>query len=90
MQIFLVRMQRAVYHGMPSKPCPGPSGLKIKTARERIDVQHLTRKKQPRLKTAFEGLEIHLFQGNAPSGDKLFLEGAFVDDLKTRFGQSIR
>jgi hypothetical protein len=51
-----------------------PSSTRIEAAREAVDIQHLTRKKQSLHYAALHGFEIHLLQTHAAAGDKLLLE----------------
>lgn len=67
------------------RPChskrSGPRCLKIKAARDAIDVEHLTGKEQPRHHPALQRIGMNTLQRHTAAGDKLFLEGGTGDDL---------
>jgi len=69
-------------HGMAGDPGGGPSGLKVESPGNPVDVQRFPREIQAGDFPAFHGFHIHLLQRNPSAGHKLLLVHAFADDLE--------
>lgn len=74
--------QRLSFTKFSSNEPGGPSGLKIESTGDAVDVQHLAGEKQSGCDAAFHGLKIDVPQINATARHKFLFERGFAADLK--------
>jgi len=81
-QSFIVRPTGS--HRPPSDKAGRPRGLKIESACDAIDIQQLTREKQPWTDLAFHRLELDLAELHATACDKFIPVQTLAADVKFR------